>query len=246
MKMPIKLHVHDQHLDNHTITVWMNSSELGWHKESHVLSAGLQSALRSLLKRSHAVPLPDTCPFIVLNFMSRDTWGTTEYLCSSYYHNILRYDSHGENYAVDVLHLAMNPGTQTHPQHPSLLSFAQDLLISGLSYIVCVSAFMYTHMYVLHTALSISSAECIYSFFTSEIPLTAYSVERSCGYPVPLESLGGNSISSFFFFSSLGVVPSLVVCKALSLLFLTISLFIYSRLTYMSLLAPQCPAAQAF
>lgn len=113
----------------------------------------------------------------------------------------MHYDSHGENYAVDApLHLAMNPATETHPQPPSLLSFAQDLLISGLSYTVFVSACMCTHMYVLHTALSISSAECIYSFFTSEIPLIVYSVERTCGYPAPLESLGGNSISCFFFF----------------------------------------------
>lgn len=168
----------------------MNSLELCWHKESCVLPTGLQLALRILLKRSHVMPLPDSCTFIVLNFMRRDTWGIAEYLCSSYYHNILLYGSHGENNALDaLLYLAMNPSTQTHPQCPTSLSFAQDLLISVLSYTVCVSACMYTCVFFTQHFLLVLLS--IYSFFTSEIPLIVYSIERTWEYPAPLEPLGG-------------------------------------------------------
>lgn len=168
-----------------------------------MLPTDLQPALRNLLKWSHAVPLPDSCTLTVLNFMRRDTWGTTEYLCSSYYPNVLLYGSHGENYSLDaLLHLAMNPGTQTHPQCPSLLSFAQDLLISSLSYTVHVSACMHTHMYFHHTALSISSAEyLLISYFGSSSQYVPHKkvLWISCSTGIfGWSNSVGNSISCFF------------------------------------------------
>lgn len=87
----------------------------------------------------------------------------------------------------------------------------------------------YSHMHIctifVQNFLWVLLSICVtFSFLLcSANPFVAYSIEKTHGYPVQLEPLGGAILLAAVpsvFSSSLGVVSSLVIYKALSLLFL--------------------------
>lgn len=89
----------------------------------------------------------------------------------------------------------------------------------------CIPVYIYTYTYFLqHFLWVLLSIFVTFPFLLpSANPFVAYSTEGTCGYPVQLESLGGATLLAAVppvFSPPLGVVPSLIIYKALSLLFL--------------------------
>lgn len=165
-----------------------------------------------------------------LNFIRRDIEATVEHLCSSYQCNTLPYGAHSENYVLDALLSCIFQQTLVH-RHTHAANCCSVLLkISWyLPYSMHACIYMCIHIYIciyflqhfLWVLLSIS-VTCPF-LFPSANAFVAYSTERTCRYPVQLEPLGGAILLAEVapvFSPPLGVAPSLVIYKALSLPFL--------------------------
>jgi len=113
---------------------------------------------------------------------------------------------------------------------PMLHTVAQFCLISLVlpysTYIcVCTCIYIYTHIHFLQQFLWVllSISVTFPLLFPSVNPFITYSTEGTCRYPVQLEPLGGVTLLAAVppvVSPHLGVVPSLVIYKALSPLFL--------------------------